>query len=121
MTTLILKQLPEKKTRTSLQKHEKSPSYFLTLLQRCIEDFQEHFVIAVHQDNYQRTLKELMLDTKLEECICMDMDFAENYEIVHKIEIQSEHWSHQQVTLYVVITHHRDKERLITGTNICFR
>ena len=42
-----------------------------------------------------------------EECIraCVDMDFAENYEIVHKVEIQSEHWSHQQVTLYIVITH----------------
>lgn len=40
-----------------------------------------------------------------EECICVDMDFAENYEIVHKVEIQSEHWQHQQVTLYIVIAH----------------
>ena len=31
------------------------------------------------------------------------MDFAENNEIVHKIE----HWSHTQVTLYIVVTHHR--------------
>jgi hypothetical protein len=42
-----------------------------------------------------------------EECISVDMDFAENYEIVHRVEIQSEHWQHQQVTLYIVITHFR--------------
>jgi len=31
-----------------------------------------------------------------EESICMDMDFAENSDIVHKVKVQSEHWSHQQ-------------------------
>ena len=41
--------------------------------------------------------------------VVLNMDFAENYEIVHKIEIQSEHWSHQQVTLYIVIVHFRRK------------
>ena len=40
-----------------------------------------------------------------EESIVVDMDFAENYEIVHKVAIQSDHWSHQQVTLYIVIAH----------------
>ena len=35
----------------------------------------------------------------------MDMDFAENSDIVHKVKVQSEHWSHQQVTLYIVVTH----------------
>ena len=34
-----------------------------------------------------------------EECICVDMDFAENYEVWHKIELQSEHWVHNQVTV----------------------
>ena len=40
--------------------------------------------------------------------ICIDMDFAENYEIVHKIEIQSENWAHQQVTLYIVMAHFKN-------------
>ena len=40
-----------------------------------------------------------------EESIVVDMDFAENYEIVHKVAIQGDHWSHQQVTLYIVIAH----------------
>jgi hypothetical protein len=44
-----------------------------------------------------------------EESICVDMDFAENYEIIHSIEIQSDHWQHQQVTLYIVITHFKVK------------
>ena len=44
-----------------------------------------------------------------EECILVDMDFAENYEIVHKVSIQSEHWCHQQVTLYIVITHFKSE------------
>jgi hypothetical protein len=39
----------------------------------------------------------------------IDMDFAENYEIVHKIEIQSEHWKHQQVTLFIVITNFKSE------------
>ncbi len=42
-----------------------------------------------------------------EESICVDMDFAENYEVWHKIELQSEHWPHNQVTLYIVIAHFR--------------
>ena len=46
-----------------------------------------------------------------EECICIDMDFAENYEIVHRISLQSEHWTHQQVTLFIVISHFwKDRE-----------
>ena len=32
--------------------------------------------------------------------MCADMDFAENYEVLHRVEIQSEHWNHLQITLY---------------------
>ena len=35
------------------------------------------------------------------------MDFSENYEIFHKIEIQSDHWNHEQVTLFITISHVR--------------
>ena len=37
----------------------------------------------------------------------VDMDFSENYEIVHRLEIQSEHWAHEQVTLHICIAHFR--------------
>ena len=42
-----------------------------------------------------------------EEYISIDMDFAENYDVWHKIELQSEHWAHNSVTLYIVILHFR--------------
>ena len=37
----------------------------------------------------------------------VDMNFSENYEIVHRVEIQSEHWAHEQVTLHICIAHFR--------------
>ena len=42
------------------------------------------------------------------------MDFAENSEIIQKVEVQSEHWSHQQVTLYIVITHFKHEVQRLT-------
>ena len=100
----------QKQTRTVLQTAKKPPSLFVELLQSSVEAYMEHFAIAVHQDKYEKLRKEILLDSKEEECICVDMDFAENYEIVHRIEIQSEHWSHSQVTLFIVITHHLEKD-----------
>ena len=32
-----------------------------------------------------------------------DIDFAENYDIIHALEIQSAHWSHKQLTLFISI------------------
>ena len=46
---------------------------------------------------------------KAEECMMCDMDFSENYDITHKVEIQSEHWAHEQVTLYILISHFKNK------------
>ena len=39
-----------------------------------------------------------------------DVDFAENYEIVHALEIQSAHWSHKQLTLFISINSYLVKE-----------
>lgn len=33
-----------------------------------------------------------------------DIDFAENYDIIHALEIQSAHWSHKQLTLFISIS-----------------
>ena len=35
--------------------------------------------------------------------IISDIDFAENYDIIHALEIQSAHWSHKQLTLFISI------------------
>ena len=44
------------------------------------------------------------------------MDFAENYEIVFGIEVQSEHWNHESVTLFMVIYDTRHPTSLSTQT-----
>ena len=75
--------------------------------------------IAIHQTYMEQLLKQRLRDApgfddegaeeEKEECICFDMDFAENYEVVHKVEIQADHWKHQQVTLYIVIAHFKNE------------
>jgi hypothetical protein len=119
----------KKSCRPALLKQSVLPSVFLRLFQAGVQAYQQHRFIAVHQTHMEQLLKTRLREVgrqldhsddddesreeektargagAAEECICVDMDFAENYEIVHKIEIQSEHWQHQQVTLYIVITH----------------
>ena len=85
-----------------------------------------HRYIAVHQTYMEHLLKVRLRELSdraddsgaeseddeagsADERISVDMDFAENYEIVHKVEIQSEHWQHQQVTLFIVITNFKSE------------
>ena len=35
----------------------------------------------------------------------VQVDFAENYAIIHQDEIQSAHWNHNQVTIFTVCAH----------------
>ena len=76
-------------------------TYTERLLKTCVREVGNRHTISDEESDEEPEVK----SAAREECICVDMDFAENYEIVHKIEIQSEHWKHQQVTLYIVITH----------------
>ena len=86
------------------------PSQFLALFGSKLLEFAQHKRVAVHQTFQEQLLKEKLTSRPEGETpIIVDMDFAENYEIAHKVEIQSEHWSHQQVTLYIVITHRRER------------
>ena len=109
----------EKKTsRPELRTQTSRPSEFLPHFISQLTEYQKHKYIAVHQTFMEQQLKAMILkvdDDKdeakaavREECICVDMDFAENYEVWHKIELQSEHWVHNQVTLFIVITHFRE-------------
>ena len=101
------------KTRPALSKNSASPSAFLKVFGTSLMEFAAHMFIAVHQTHEEQLLKKkltsLIAFPEETNPVCVDMDFAENYEIVHKVEVQSEHWSHQQVTLYIVIVHFRYK------------
>lgn len=85
------------------------PSKFLALFGQRLHEYAAHRRIAVHQTQQEQLLKEKLLNFPEDESpIIVDMDFAENYEIQHQVEVQSEHWNHEQATLFMVITHYRD-------------
>jgi hypothetical protein len=91
-----------------MSKQHLAPSEFLALFGEKLKEYTKHLFIAVNQTHQEHLLKQkFLLLPKSISPIIVDMDFAENHEIVHKVEVQSEHWGHQQVTLYIVITHHR--------------
>ncbi len=58
---------------------------------------------------------------KAEECMTCDMDFSENYDITHKVEIQSEHWAHEQVTLYIHLPFQKQDQLQMDIRGACFR
>ena len=83
-----------------------APSEFLQTLKTSLQLHATHKFIALHQ-----SLRRVHLKANLtEEMVAWEMDFGENYEIVFGIEVQSEHWSHAQVTLFVVIVHDLDQD-----------
>jgi hypothetical protein len=96
-----------KATRSVLQNQHARPSEFLDLFKDTLSDYQHHFTIAVHQAAMQKQLDELFADQT--QGVRADMDFSENYTIMHQIEAQHEHWGHEQVTLFIVITHHHKR------------
>jgi len=84
------------------------PDQFLALFGKLLHEYAVHRRIAVHQTHQEQLLKEELLHFPVGSTpIIVDMDFAENYDIMHKVEVQSEHWNNQQATLFIVITHHR--------------
>lgn len=99
-----------KKTRAGLETQTTLPSDFdIAQFKAQLLTYQLHFAIAVHQAKNAKLVHEMIRDVDQEECIGLDMDFSENYEVIHKIGIQSEHWGKKQVTLFIAITHHREK------------
>jgi hypothetical protein len=100
-----------KKKRPTLSHQKLPPSEFVSLFASALPDYANHRFIAVHQTHEEQALKQKLITLPDDFTpIVVDMDFSENHEIVHKVEIQSEHWGHQQVTLYIVITHYRTKQ-----------
>jgi hypothetical protein len=101
--------MEKKKTRPVLETTLADPVQFLSELKSKLDFYFWHYAMAVHQNSAEKQVKQRVVDSYEDECICLDMDFSENHEIVHKVEIQSEHWGKQQVTLYIVISHHRER------------
>ena len=70
----------------------------LLKLQEKIPSFLQHVFVKRQQSSYfNETLKNL----NEEECV-IQVNFAENYSCSHQDEIQTAHWSQEQVTLFTV-------------------
>jgi hypothetical protein len=99
---------PTTKTRLALETRTSTPGEFLIVFEDTVREYQYHKFVAIWQTHQEQELKTLLLDGPPEEKkIIVDMDFAENYTIEHKVEIQSEYWVTIQVTLFIVVVHYR--------------
>jgi hypothetical protein len=78
-----------------------TPSEFVQSFESTLRKYAEHKFIAVSQTARRALLKENLP----KDAIMLEMDFSENYEMIHRVEMQSEYFGHQQVTLFMVITH----------------
>ena len=61
--------------------------------------YKSHNFVKTNQEQYFKTRKKNLKDTE----ILVQIDFAENFSLVSQDEIQSAHWSHQQVTLFTCV------------------
>jgi len=58
---------------------------------------------------------------KAEECMMCDMDFSENYDITHKVEIQSEHWARAGDALHPHLPFQKQDQWQMDIRGACFR
>ncbi|KAJ4446138.1 hypothetical protein ANN_12830 [Periplaneta americana] len=64
-----------------------------------------HCYVKKKQSAYFRMLLDNASDTE----VLLQVDFSENYSIIHQNEVQSAHWSHDQVTLFTACFWYKDK------------
>ena len=82
--------------RSTLEIVEKSVNDFIPAFCDEIEKLTAHDFVAKSQSSYLQDLKHSLADGE----VIVIGDFAENYSFVIQDEIQSYHWSKQQVTLH---------------------
>ncbi|XP_033095864.1 uncharacterized protein LOC117100325 [Anneissia japonica] len=73
----------------------------VALLREQTPSFLVHTFIKRQQSQYFEAEKQKADD----EYAVIQVDFAENFAIVHQDEIQSAHWSHKQITLFTCCAH----------------
>lgn len=71
----------------------------LSLLEQQLPTYKFHCFVKANQEKYFKIRKDNLKDTE----VLIQIDFAENFSLVAQDEIQSAHWSHQQVTLFTCV------------------
>ncbi len=114
----------KKSTRPTLGKQTSPPSSFLSCFSAQLALNQKHKYMAVHQtymaglfgqsgrvsdvqEAKTRRYRRRKSRRSKRRASVLTLISPENYNAWHKIELQSEHWQHNQVTLYVAIAHFR--------------
>ena len=95
------------KSDNELHLHHVHPSVFLDELWFAINAYKKHYHTLVRQ-------KQAHLDQEHNfqpHQLLLDQDFAENFTIILNIEIQSAHWISKQVTIFITISQHLDKDK----------
>ena len=73
-----------------------------------MREYAAHMRISTSQDKSTKDLKDMILSFPDDIVpLIVDWDFSENFDVQHKDEMQSEHWHHTQVTLFIAILHYR--------------
>ena len=75
-------------------------------LSKELENFAEHLFVAAWQQNQFTWIQKNVPKS----WVVLNMDFAENYSCVAQQEVQSAHWSHNQVTIHSTVAYYRCQE-----------
>ncbi|KAJ4440626.1 hypothetical protein ANN_08773 [Periplaneta americana] len=91
------------------------------MIKRCIEDstvndalkaltvMSPKYLFHCYVKKKQSTYFRMLLDNASDTEVLLQVDFSENYSIIHQNEVQSAHWSHDQVTLFTACFWYKDK------------
>ena len=86
------------------------------ILISAINAITKHLVLAKCQANFVRAKKESL---KVNEVIVLG-DFAENYQFLVQVEIQSYHWSKEYCTLHSLVVYFIDSNGNTQHNSLCF-
>lgn len=86
----------ERENRMQLTAQNGTLEDFLVLFDNQLKKFKPHWLVQTTQSKHFRETKETLLANEA----VLQIDFAENYEIVYQDEIQNAHWRHRQATIF---------------------
>lgn len=68
-------------------------------LEKQLNAYKTHCFVKHVQEKYFDSKRQALSETE----VLIQLDFAENYSLISQDEIQSAHWSHQQVTIFTCV------------------
>lgn len=83
--------------------HTDSVTEVIVKLSGELQNFAQHLFVAAWQQNQFTWLQKNVPKS----WVVLNMDFAENYTCVAQEEVQSAHWSHNQVTIQPTVAYYR--------------